>query len=614
MTSDKNDSPDTPDSERDGADVQRRVDEVEGSLWDGIGNDSRIESGVPDEHRSSDVDFIRMSGLTRPKGPEEPSALRVPPPEDLDPSRPVSFFEKGVADVDASMEPSSLEMGAEPDQEYGVEVPSASIAGLKDIIADLTTDHAEAPPAATRTSTPSTSEAWSFPGADEPSDLLEAEQLLQALQEQPRDDYLITGPATPTPEPAPVESAAATPFVTVPGASSFENTAALDAGNSEKGGGEPEQEGDEEYERDSSPYRRRSKSRKRRMRRQAIRWGIRLAALFLLAIGGLWLYWWIEPRLLAPEKSFMGAETLLAQGKYSEASNAYLTFAKLHPDHRERPFAQFNAGYVLLLQKTPTHDDSVRVAEDALKLFKAFVDANPNHAKAFRAQVLMGMLEFRLGDYQKAIELLRQPDLRMRDADAALPALRLMARAYTQLGEYDAAVSMYEQAGTLPGNYNADVDYNELGDLYQRRADAEQDEEKKVDLQKSTLKNWLYAMRLLGIDPVNRDRIKEKYDYLLSQMPESAKEGLQLDKPADVIRGTETQRPEEMPEPQINSAPVGKADDAVTSPDPAQEAAFLSAPLGGGTQPAAAPSAPAAEPIAAEPEEHKIESAQDAPE
>ena len=533
MTPSQEHDADTPEAGSEGADIQRRVDEIEGNLWDGLAGDRRLDSGVPAQHRGSDLEFIRMTGLTRQR-PKSGSAdeLVVPPADDADPRRPVSFFEKGVSDVDAAMAPPSLDNGAEPDQDiYSERLEPPSIAGLRGIIADLTAEPSPqtpvSPPEPVSVPAPSGAaagparEAWSFPGATEPSDLLEAEQLLQALQDQPRDDYL-TGSTmstpTPTPQPAPRRPSDPAPFTPPEPEPPPESlNAPVQAPTPEDGPA---------YEQESSPYRRHSRGRKRRRQRRLIRWSVRGAAFLLLFCGGIAGYWWVEPRLLAPEKTFVEAEALVAKGRYEEASRFYLTFSRLQPNHRERPAAEFNAAYVLLLEKPATPDESRRVWQQALDLLERFARNNPNHVKTVRAQILMGVLNYQLGRYQEAVALLRHPDLRLRDADAALPALRTMARAYAKLGEYDAAESMYLQAASLPGNYSADVDYHELGDLFQTRAEAALDQEERIALQRSAITYWAHAMREPGIDPVNRARIKEKHDWLLSEMPQSEQEDL----------------------------------------------------------------------------------------
>ena len=123
---------------------ENEFDRIEKQLGEGLGDDPRLSSGVPQEQRGSDIEFIQMSGLVRPSIP--PADALPPAPDDLDSSRPVSFFEKGVADVDADMVPGSVEDRSVADQEIRpVTQGHSAMSHLRDIIADLTKD--ASPPA-----------------------------------------------------------------------------------------------------------------------------------------------------------------------------------------------------------------------------------------------------------------------------------------------------------------------------------------------------------------------------------------------------------------------------------------------------------------------------------
>lgn len=102
--------------------VQRRLDEIDGSLMATIEEDARLQSGVPESGRTDELDFIQMTGLTR-SAVKTASAPRVAPPDDLDPAQPVSFYEKGVVDVDHAIAP----LGAEaPDSPKPAPAPHAA--------------------------------------------------------------------------------------------------------------------------------------------------------------------------------------------------------------------------------------------------------------------------------------------------------------------------------------------------------------------------------------------------------------------------------------------------------------------------------------------------------
>lgn len=79
--------------------VRRRLEAIDGTLSAGFGEDTRLQNGVPQRDRASELDFIQMSGLTRSNAavPASPAASNRP----LDADAPLSFYESGVMDVDA---------------------------------------------------------------------------------------------------------------------------------------------------------------------------------------------------------------------------------------------------------------------------------------------------------------------------------------------------------------------------------------------------------------------------------------------------------------------------------------------------------------------------------
>ena len=83
-------------------------EEIERRLIEDVKDDERLQSGAGRRCVDSEVDFVKMSGLTQPD-PENapwPDAEAEPElPEDADPNAPISFFEEGVDDVDAASDP-----------------------------------------------------------------------------------------------------------------------------------------------------------------------------------------------------------------------------------------------------------------------------------------------------------------------------------------------------------------------------------------------------------------------------------------------------------------------------------------------------------------------------
>jgi tetratricopeptide (TPR) repeat protein len=144
--------------------VRTRLDAIADGLMQGTEEDARFASGVPQEQRGDALDFIQMSGLTRPVDIQSSSpvgAVRAAGDmqEGMDPTQPVSFYEKGVADVDHTMGPLAMEASADAASENLVPPPpplveeypptpgvppSKSVDALKDIIAELTGESSDA--------------------------------------------------------------------------------------------------------------------------------------------------------------------------------------------------------------------------------------------------------------------------------------------------------------------------------------------------------------------------------------------------------------------------------------------------------------------------------------
>lgn len=131
-------------------------DEMDAALEARMAGDARLESGVPATQRHDDMGFIQFSGITRPDlaDDDSPREDEVPhedeaPHSDLDPTHPVSFYEPGVADVDAKMAPGGAEGGTglddhilpvrqEPAPPTDAAANSPSAEALKHIIEELT--------------------------------------------------------------------------------------------------------------------------------------------------------------------------------------------------------------------------------------------------------------------------------------------------------------------------------------------------------------------------------------------------------------------------------------------------------------------------------------------
>ena len=296
-------------------------------------------------------------------------------------------------------------------------------------------------------------------------------------------------------------------------------------------------------EKDSSVYRqpvspnrrRRNAHRGSRTKRRLRRGFLYLSIALLLLVSGLTTYKILEqtqilPKLgvIPPEKLYEKGLKLEKRGEYQEAVNAYIGFAEYtsieNPNRSEALLAAAR-----IAQRSQS-DSSYMNLEKSLELLSKFMGDYPNHEKVVRAANLMGIINFRLGRYEEAITILRNPKLRIDDPTGALPALRTLAKCYGELGEIDAAKSNYLQAASIPGNYSSDFDYDELATLYHNISQKAEPEHRKK-YHDEAIKLWGLAVKVPGIDPTQRNsywRKRQKLIMFRSQISEGSLETTDL--------------------------------------------------------------------------------------
>ncbi|MEA3365747.1 MAG: hypothetical protein U9Q79_08930, partial [Candidatus Hydrogenedentes bacterium] len=121
--------------------IFEEMERIDGAFLDSL-DDRRLESGVPEDEKADDEEFLRMSGLTYMRhdkavnGLERPDsyASRLDEEEFELADPPLSFYEKGVADVDTDMAPEAIEAESShaADTIPAIQEPS-SIAGRGDL-------------------------------------------------------------------------------------------------------------------------------------------------------------------------------------------------------------------------------------------------------------------------------------------------------------------------------------------------------------------------------------------------------------------------------------------------------------------------------------------------
>lgn len=397
-------------------------------------------------------------------------------------------------------------------------------------------------------------------------DLAEAEQLLQALEAQPRDpDVAVSAPGEPA-------------------ALSEQGAGAAGAGITGIAG--------EGEERDQSIYRepmvpqgrRRSKKGRHRLRRRLIRIAVALGFIVVVGVVGTMAYMLVRAQMEPPEATLSKAEQLYAQRHYAEAATGFERFAQQHPADPQRPDALLRAAVALRLMSAATVDEERVNLMRARGLLGQFLQEYPAHRKALRASVLDGEIAFALGEYGQAIDILRNPAIAVNDPDSALPALRTLALSHAQLGDYAAAESAFLQAASMDGNYATDKDYEQLGDLCKMWADRAESPEARQQFEAKAIQFWDQAMQVTTIDPADRANIKSKRTLVAGREDE----GPSAVSPA-APSSTEAAPPPpnvQMPSGLFDSganraepAAPAEADTPAAlpdpAPDPAAEAAFL---------------------------------------
>ncbi|MCP4644384.1 MAG: tetratricopeptide repeat protein [bacterium] len=566
------------------------LDKLADHFAGGLDDDERLDDGVPEKLRSADLGFIQMSGVARPDAPDADDGSGKP---DTDTSRPLSFFEEGVADVDSRMAPDALESGSRANDEIVPEegLSDAPIKELRDIIAELrdaasSEPEPEAPP-----------EPWvsdePLVGADEdadvtsvpepegtsPGDLREAERLMQELQgqiaapdpsEETQAEAEESEPAEESedvaPQVEPEEATAERGVDEVTGAAALpdepdervEESDGLDetvVDDAELAAAfEPEAEqpddlpppvvedswtasdalvptadslasetttghGDEEslYAKPSIRRGQRRSGLRRKGRRKLLRLVALVVALACVGSGGYFGWRWAKVQFTTADQLYGDAAALAKAGDYREAANAFAAFASSHPTHPLRPEAQFMAAHCTQGISPP----SDRQAGEALAQFEQFIQDNPegDPAKLARAQIVIGMLHFRLGRMEQALDILSDPELLARDPKSRLAVLRACAGAQAKQGQFDAAVSLYREAIAEPLNRTPDKDHAALAELYETLSHQAVGPDEQSRYRQLAGDEWRAIATAAIVRPADKDYALRRLEKLAGEEP-----------------------------------------------------------------------------------------------
>ncbi|HPO16241.1 MAG TPA: tetratricopeptide repeat protein [Candidatus Hydrogenedentes bacterium] len=551
--------------------VQAHLKTIDGKFMQTIEADTRLESGVPPGHRPADLDFIQMTGLTRPTNTAEEPSEPSPPPyeEDMNPAHPVDFFESGVRDVDHTLSPPGTEAGASLSTVSPQTDLSALTPRVTDPLPDTTTDRDEStkipsssPPKPVQEPPHTPASDIPAPEAGSPPDientlaevlntleteesveqekpssesffdaeaektplpgegvrntpaldqqLVEAEQLLRELEHQPRE--FTAAVSSPDPAPSPPDP---------PPPSSPPIRQWSPPSNEERMATEEEEEDDRRivYDYAAAPGRRR-KSRRHvsRQRRRFIQMTALVGILIVLCIGIYAAFGaFLKPMMVSPDKLLTMARTQFESGQYLDASRTFNSFAERNPDHPSRPEAEFLAAFALRSAPASSAELAQTQRENALALFDKYLKNNPGDPRHTRAESIRALLLFELGRYDEVIDLLRDPARLTDDTSAALTLLRTLAMAYRRSGDYEHAESTYLQASVLPQNMTSDTDYYELGAMARERAALTDEKAEKTRLATTALEYWTKAIGVSGIDPGAKEEIQKQSDRLKTE-------------------------------------------------------------------------------------------------
>ena len=535
-------------------DVPPEVGDLEESLMDAMAGDDRFESGTPDRESDNVLDFIQMSGLAgrAEPGPEDlllPSSYEGEPP----PIDPISFFEEGVGDVDASMDPMPPiipELEGAPERTEGP-IPdqplSASVEGLKEIISEITRGASEPEglePALEPLNAPvpidvlmaerhededKQSEAVPPSGStaeDRPGPILEGDPDQLHFED-------LSGDTVPD-GPGPIGTADKGNAVAISSLSELAEAKTLldrldlrktaedirlpssEPAKSKPGSDAASPVGEAAYE-EVRPHSLRRHSQHRR-RRRIKRWLVRFMMLAVLGGAAYWVAQFFLNQTETPEMAFRAAEQLLDEGRYAHASNAFQAFTRRFPLDIKRSDAMFMAGYAMQIAPPLPKEKARKAYEEALLLLERFIVENPSHAKTARAETLMGVLYFKLDRHSEAIGILGDPGRRLRDPGAYLTTLRTLGRAYAAVSQIESAHYAFMRAASLEENISPDHDYVELGSLYRKLAERSATEEEKQEYELLAIEQWDYALRVPGLLKSRRDDIKLLRDVFASRL------------------------------------------------------------------------------------------------
>jgi len=501
--------------------MSKRLDDLEETLIDEVQEDSRMSSGSGADASEGDLDFIKMTGLTTPSSMESVAEVSPEEPvEDMNPEAPISFFEKGLEDVDGAMVPDgTLESLGEEEELVASTVTSdgqgSSIEGLKEIIADLAGETESTDQMPEEPEPPTDLEA------DVVSEEITEEQLAELNMEATQnalENFEVSEPKD-IEEPSEVVEIPEVVDVVVEETSPLQVLPSLDD--------DEDFEDEDDAERDSTiytrPLRSKNQSRNRRRRTPAgffIQFSF-MSTLFLLILGGIYysLELFADRNLSAPQM-MAKAQAAMDEREYAEAGQLFDEIQVRFPADPLVGESKFMAAYAFQLIPDTTNG-SAEYYENSISRFERFLAEDPKHLKATRAETLLGMLYYRMGNYEKAVAILADPNRRKKDSGAYLTTLRTLARSYAATSRIQESHTAFLRAATLDGNMAPEEDYLELARLYEKLGRMTASEVMATRYNSLAIEQWDNAIEVPGILSYLRNEIQLVREDMIQQLAQA---------------------------------------------------------------------------------------------
>jgi len=331
---------------------------------------------------------------------------------------------------------------------------------------------------------------------------------------------------------------------------------------------EPASRGEIAYTYDAAPSRRQTNRAARRRIRFLVRSAVLLAVIAAIG-GGIVAYLeYVQPKILSPSELYARAHEHQQEGNHAAAAADFVSFAERAPEDPRRGDAQFNAALATWMISPESAAEKTAQNERVLTLLQAFLRDNNAHQKTARAQSMLGVVLHDLGRYDEAIGQLRASIDASDDPLAVLPLSRTLASAYRREGSIGEAEATYLQAAALPGNYTADQDFYDLGDMFAQLSETAERESDALAYAAKAAGYLEDATEVAGANPDDRGKIEQRIAML--RRATGLTEELPSANPAAALPSEPAAElvPAETPEP----APAGM--DA-NEPNPAAEAQAL---------------------------------------